>query len=191
MGSVRAKGTLKKWFEEKGFGFIAPDKGSNDIFIHISSFGRDISRRPEVGDTIFYYITSDKKGKTKAVDALIEGAVPAKPTRMRKPQQAYKRRKKRNWKFLILCSVILVAGGSTLYKRFQTTGKVLPSKSQISNFIGSTDSGRQSAKYTCAGKTHCSQMKSCEEAKFYIRNCPDTKMDGDRDGIPCERQLCN
>lgn len=46
-------------------------------------------------------------------------------------------------------------------------------------------------KYTCDGRTHCSQMTSCEEAKFFLRNCPNTKMDGDNDGIPCERQLCN
>ncbi|MRI32684.1 calcium-binding protein [Endozoicomonas sp. OPT23] len=47
-----------------------------------------------------------------------------------------------------------------------------------------------SSRYSCTGKQHCSQMSSCEEAKFYIQNCPNTKMDGDRDGIPCERQLC-
>ncbi|MEJ5029051.1 excalibur calcium-binding domain-containing protein [Comamonas sp. MYb69] len=34
-------------------------------------------------------------------------------------------------------------------------------------------------------------MTSCKEAKFFLKNCPDTKMDGDNDGIPCERQLCN
>jgi len=33
-------------------------------------------------------------------------------------------------------------------------------------------------RYTCSGKTHCSQMTSCAEAKFYIRNCPNTKMVG-------------
>ena len=44
-------------------------------------------------------------------------------------------------------------------------------------------------KYRCDGRQHCSQMKSYEEAKFFIRNCPNTKMDGDHDGIPCERQF--
>jgi hypothetical protein len=43
----------------------------------------------------------------------------------------------------------------------------------------------------CDGRTHCSQMKSCEEAKFFIENCPGTKMDGNRDGVPCEKQWCN
>lgn len=48
---------------------------------------------------------------------------------------------------------------------------------------------RQSA-YRCDGRQHCSQMRSCEEAKYFIQNCPNTRMDGDRDGIPCEDQWC-
>lgn len=44
--------------------------------------------------------------------------------------------------------------------------------------------------FRCDGRQHCSQMRSCEEATFFIRNCPDTKMDGDNDGVPCESQWC-
>jgi len=44
--------------------------------------------------------------------------------------------------------------------------------------------------YQCDGREYCSQMHSCEEATFFINNCPDTKMDGDHDGVPCERQWC-
>ena len=44
--------------------------------------------------------------------------------------------------------------------------------------------------FTCDGRTHCSQMRSCEEATDFLRHCPDTKMDGDRDGVACERQWC-
>jgi uncharacterized protein YxeA len=43
--------------------------------------------------------------------------------------------------------------------------------------------------YQCDGRQHCSQMSSYEEAKYFNDNCPDTKMDGDYDGIPCERQF--
>jgi hypothetical protein len=43
--------------------------------------------------------------------------------------------------------------------------------------------------YKCDGRQHCSQMKSYEEAKYFIRYCPNTKMDGDGDGVPCERQF--
>jgi len=44
----------------------------------------------------------------------------------------------------------------------------------------------ESRKFTCDGRQHCSQMNSRAEAVFFIRNCPNTKMDGDNDGIPCE-----
>lgn len=47
------------------------------------------------------------------------------------------------------------------------------------------------AAYRCDGRTHCSQMTSCAEAEFFLRNCPNTKMDGNNDGEPCERQWCN
>ena len=43
--------------------------------------------------------------------------------------------------------------------------------------------------FNCDGRQHCSQMTSYEEAVFFINNCPNTKMDGDHDGVPCERQF--
>jgi len=56
-------------------------------------------------------------------------------------------------------------------------------------------SQNKSNKYRCDGRTLCSQMTSCEEATFFLNNCPNTKMDGGRagerpDGIPCEKQWC-
>jgi hypothetical protein len=44
--------------------------------------------------------------------------------------------------------------------------------------------------YRCDGRTHCSQMTSCAEATFFLKNCPGTQMDGNNDGVPCERQWC-
>ncbi|MBK1641446.1 hypothetical protein CKO12_06070 [Chromatium okenii] len=46
------------------------------------------------------------------------------------------------------------------------------------------------SKFWCDGRIYCSQMKSCEEATFFLRNCPNVKMDGNHDGIPCESQWC-
>jgi hypothetical protein len=40
----------------------------------------------------------------------------------------------------------------------------------------------------CDGRTQCSQMKSCSEATYFLRQCPGTRMDGDADGLPCEQQ---
>jgi len=43
--------------------------------------------------------------------------------------------------------------------------------------------------YKCDGRQHCSQMSSYDEAKYFIQYCPNTKMDDDNDGIPCEKEF--
>lgn len=48
-----------------------------------------------------------------------------------------------------------------------------------------------SPQFRCDGRTHCSQMRSCAEATYFIQHCPNTKMDGNHDGVPCEQQWCN
>lgn len=42
----------------------------------------------------------------------------------------------------------------------------------------------------CDGRTMCSQMTSCAEATWFLNHCPGVKMDGNHDGVPCERQWC-
>lgn len=42
---------------------------------------------------------------------------------------------------------------------------------------------------SCGSKSKCSQMSSCEEAKFYLSQCGLRKLDRDNDGVPCET-LC-
>jgi cold shock CspA family protein len=66
------KGLLKTWKDDRGFGFIKPEDGSDDVFIHISSL-KNSTRRPYRGDTIFYQIEHSEDGKSKAVNARIEG----------------------------------------------------------------------------------------------------------------------
>ncbi|UTO18860.1 cold shock domain-containing protein [Acinetobacter sp. Z1] len=42
------------------------------------------------------------------------------------------------------------------------------------------------AQFRCDGRQYCSEMRSLEEARWFVRNCTNTKMDGDNDGEPCE-----
>jgi hypothetical protein len=48
----------------------------------------------------------------------------------------------------------------------------------------------QAAGFRCDGRTRCSQMSSCAEARFFLARCPGVEMDGDHDGVPCEMQWC-
>lgn len=42
----------------------------------------------------------------------------------------------------------------------------------------------------CGAKRYCKEMHSCDEAKFYLNQCGVSRLDGDGDGVPCEK-LCN
>jgi hypothetical protein len=48
---------------------------------------------------------------------------------------------------------------------------------------------RGAPEFKCDGRQYCSQMTSFAEARFFLDHCPDVKMDGDHDGVPCERQF--
>ncbi len=50
-------------------------------------------------------------------------------------------------------------------------------------------SAASSSGFTCAGKRYCREMMSCEEAKFYLTSCGVGSLDGNKDGVPCEK-LC-
>jgi len=53
----------------------------------------------------------------------------------------------------------------------------------------SADTGAAAAAFRCGSKRYCREMASCEEARFYLRECGLQRLDGDRDGVPCE-SLC-
>jgi CspA family cold shock protein len=71
-----ATGTVK-WFDiAKGFGFIAPDDGSEDVFLHISKVEESKIAIPQTDDPISYTVLK-KKGKVSAEGlALLPKPVP-------------------------------------------------------------------------------------------------------------------
>ena len=40
--------------------------------------------------------------------------------------------------------------------------------------------------FTCGSKHYCKEMQSCKEARFYLTQCGLGRLDGDKDGVPCE-----
>jgi len=76
MATQTETGTIAAWKDDRGFGFIRTksENKEDDVFIHISSLN-NMSRRPRIGDVIHYDLT-EENGKTKAVNAIIEGVEP-------------------------------------------------------------------------------------------------------------------
>ncbi len=66
-------GKLTKWKDERGFGFVQPLDGSQDVFLHISAL-KDATRRPQENVTVYYYPVADSDGKVRASNAFILGA---------------------------------------------------------------------------------------------------------------------
>jgi CspA family cold shock protein len=63
-----ASGTVK-WFNgTKGFGFIQPDDGTKDVFVHISAVERAGMRSLVDGQKISFTVEQGRDGKSSAVD---------------------------------------------------------------------------------------------------------------------------
>jgi Excalibur calcium-binding domain len=93
--------------------------------------------------------------------------------------------------------IVIVIIGFLLSKAYESYEK---KHLQIPNNLSSTgydisesssNDAPMSARFKCDGRTHCSQMTSCEEAVFFLQNCLNVEMDGNHDGEPCEKQWCN
>ena len=63
-----ATGTVKWFNATKGFGFIQPDDGGTDVFVHISAVERAGMGTLNKDQRVKYELETDKRGKTAAVD---------------------------------------------------------------------------------------------------------------------------
>lgn len=61
-------GTVKFFNETKGYGFIQPDQGGNDAFVHISAVERSGMRSLHQDQRLSYDLEQDNRGRTSAVN---------------------------------------------------------------------------------------------------------------------------
>jgi cold shock CspA family protein len=188
-GISRRHGTLTKWNDDRGFGFIKPPGGAPDLFVHISAFPRD-GRRPQLGELISFEIEAGKDGRQRAVQIMRPGPQQTVRNHRRStPRQSFMPRAVRRIGFALACGAALAAFAYSRVSSRTTIPVDSPDAERLVNIR--EDMAENGSRYSCDGRTHCSQMTSCAEATYFIRNCPGTEMDGDGDGVPCEQQWCN
>lgn len=178
---MKANGKLIKWNDERGFGFIAKDSDGQEVFVHISAFPQN-SKRPVIGEELSFDIEISRDGKRKAVNLKRS---PSFSSTLSKQNYATKKSSLSVLKVLVVCTLVLL--GFLFYpsivQQFETKAY---NESSFQEEVILPRTAVQSRQFKCDGRQHCSQMNSRAEAVFFIRNCPNTKMDGDNDGEPCE-----
>ena len=175
---MRYQGRITDWKDERGFGFITPNGGGPKVFLHIKSFGRG-QPRPEGSELVTYELVKDEKKGPRAENVLFVGS---------RTTSARRGESRRGIAAPLISALFVVGLGAYGWQHYTAARS-----SHRSSPPAAVESARpfvSTPKFQCQGKTRCSQMTSCEEAKFYLKNCPGVQIDGDHDGIPCERELC-
>lgn len=62
---MSTKGTIKFFNHSRGFGFVAPEDGSKDVFLHVTALERSGVPAVNEGDTITFDIEDDPRGRGK------------------------------------------------------------------------------------------------------------------------------
>ncbi len=170
---MRFEGRLAQWNDGRGFGFIEPTQDGERVFVHVSAFApadRSADCRPRIGDRLSFEVAQDGQGRKQArhvVDA----------------SGGFGR-----WVGVLL---LVAAVGWKGTQWWAAHGwRQSPASTPLFSENDPAAVPVPAGAFRCDGRTLCSQMTSCAEATFFLRNCPNTRMDGNRDGVPCEQQWC-
>ncbi|MFC3875448.1 excalibur calcium-binding domain-containing protein [Neisseria musculi] len=211
---MRYHGTIMRWDYELGFGFIKEEQTKAEIFAHIGEFETE-NPPPRDGETVSFEIVSNQRGTEEAKN--IEYLNRRQPAAAAAEPNENSPKNLNRWlagmaAALVGIPLLGAAGYYGLdywqtYRAGQTNNavvvdevaeKMLAERRAWKEAVEATEKRRSpkaaaqaavTTAFTCDGREHCSQMKSYEEAEFFLNHCPNVKMDGDKDGIPCEEQF--
>ncbi|WP_115528605.1 MULTISPECIES: cold shock domain-containing protein [Xanthomonas] len=193
---MRTHGTLTRWNTDRGFGFITPAQPGDDVFAHISAFARS-AEAPRIGEVVSFETEPGPDGRPRAVRVVRAGThapkhnAPARRNTTRTPPA-----KGQIGLGKALLMMLALGCGAFAYQQRDylidvfTPTPALEQTSSPTPSVATAPASAPNAQYSCGGRTRCTQMSSCAEATYVLQHCPNTAMDGDHDGVPCEDQWC-
>lgn len=104
---MRYQGKITSWKDEQGYGFITPNGGGEELFVHIKSFTRP-QRRPVGGEIVTYQQVQDSKGRPRALAVAFVSERRNEPTRTAGPSRV---------PLAIACTFLLFVAFSALSKK--------------------------------------------------------------------------
>lgn len=192
---MRFQGRITEWKDDRGFGFITPNGGGPRVFLHFRAM-QSGEPRPTVGEMVTYESVA-VPGKGPRAENVSH--VDRKPSR----RTAAVEERRGGWGGTLAATIalaIIIALGYFAAQHYAAKRAATRSGPQAEDYaapaaprprpLAEQIAPGSTAKFSCDGRTMCSQMTSCEEAKYFLKNCPGVKMDGNGDGVPCERQWC-
>lgn len=183
---MRTHGTLIRWDQARGAGVVRPAHGEGEVFVHIAAFPRD-GRPPRIGELLSFDLERDAQGRPHAVRVMRPGQAAVAPPR---DAAADAPRRGLRWRVLAVLLVLAVGAGLFAYRLIAPRLAEPPAAREVVPPAATTPAAPRQD-FRCDGRTHCAQMTSCAEATYFLRNCPGVQMDGNHDGVPCERQWCH
>ncbi len=173
---MRSEGSLSEWNEERGFGFIAPREGGPEIFVQRSAFPKG-GPKPEIGERIWYELGSDRRGRRRAVNL----SRPGDATQQSAHGLGQRTGDRAGGGLGSVAALLLAA--AAIYFAFGAFRQQAGPSLAVSLLPATTE-------FSCDGRTRCAQMRSCDEARFFLHNCPGMSVDGEAAGESCEQQWC-
>lgn len=197
---MRFDGILASWNEATGSGVITHSKGGHDVVVHALAFPRD-DTVPAVGEALSFEVEMGADGQKRAHSVTRPQSTRPCPRTAAREAQAKSTSSVVTTALLVLAAVAAVAYAAA---RPSVNDPLIDDTGTASAAAGPVEEIRPARRVdqvaaarfvrpaagTCDGRTRCTQMNSCAEARFFLDHCPGTKMDGDGDGVPCESQWC-
>jgi len=177
---VRCKGTLAAWMDDCDVGVITAAHTGKEPFVYHCACNKG-EPRSQPHQPPSFERQREKAGTPRADkgrgpgDALSAHCAQPEGTLRRVPGSLVR---------AIFAGALLCAVAACTYSDFP---RVSLAQAPASN---AAPSPAVAGAFQCDGRIYCSEMTSCAEATFFLHSCPGAQMDGNRNGVPCERQWC-